>query len=213
MSKSIKFLYKITFFVITTAILVFFTSCIIVMEKKPDDEFSTDFTLMAKPQIPLSDQIVRSPANDMIASIPLNWFFIDTEAKAPSNVFSVSCNYDYSMCAIFLQLAQTQYLSKLASLEGLVGVAKYCYERKFKKSLGNIDLIGDFVPLKNGNQKFYIFSYRNRADNSIGKSAVFISSFNNFYEFSLLQLTFKTNEINKSDFEKTFQSIVASIKF
>lgn len=213
MSKNGKFLYKITFFAISLTILGFFTSCIIVKEKRPDDEFSTELTLMEKPQIPLSDQIIRSPVNDMIASIPLNWFFIDTEEKAPSNIFSVSCNYDYSMCALFLQLTQTQYLNKLSSSEGLLGIAKYCYEQKFKKSLGNIKLIGDFVPLKNGKQKFYVYTFKNKADNSIGKSAVFVSSFNNFYEFSLLQLTFKTNELDKSDFEKTFQSILASIKF
>ncbi|MGQ9819175.1 MAG: hypothetical protein ACUVQ1_04535 [Candidatus Kapaibacteriales bacterium] len=182
-------------------------------EKKLDDEFATDLTIMEKPQVPLSDQIVRSPTNDMIANIPLNWFFVDTEEKAPSNIFSVSCNYEYSMCALFFQLTQTQFLNKLAASEGLVGIAKYCFEQKSKKSLGNIELIGDFIPLKNGKQKFYIFTFKNKIDNTIGKSAVFISSLNNFYEFSLLQLSFKTNKLNKAEFDKTFQSILASIKF
>lgn len=213
MSKNGKSLYRITFFVISTTILFFFTSCIIVKKKKLDDEFLGDLAIMEKPQIPLSDQIVRSPVNDMIASIPLNWFFIDTEEKAHTNIFSVSCNHDYSMCALFLQLTQTQYLSNLASSEGLVAIARYCYEQKFKKSHGNIELIGDFLPVKNGKQKFYVFTFKNKIDDSIGKSAVFISSLNNFYEFSLLQLTFKTNELNKSDFEKNFHSILASIKF
>lgn len=205
--------YLHIFFGIFCQLLLLLTSCIIVKEKKAFDDFSSELTIMEKPQIPLSDQIVRSPVNDMIANIPIKWFFIDTEEKAPSNVFSIACNSEYSICAIFLQMAQTQHLMKLLSSEGLLGVAKFSLEQKLKKSLGNIELIDDFVPLKNGKQKFYVFAYRNKTDKTIGKSAVFVSSLNNFYEFSLLQFSFKTNEINKMEFEKIFQSILASIRF
>lgn len=195
-------------------ILCFFvTSCIIVREKKNDDEFPSDLTIMEKPLISMSDQIVRFPYNDAIANLPIQWFFVDDEDKKPSNIFSIACNSDFTLCAIFSQIVHTQHLTKLYTNEGLVEIAKYSFEQKNKKSLGNIELVGDFIPKKNGRQKFYIYTYRNKTDKTVGKSAVFLSSLNNFYEFSLLQMSFRSTQFNKNDFDKIFQSIISSIKF
>mgnify|MGYP007094562861 CR=1 FL=1 len=190
------------------------SGCIIVKVQTPDEEFGTEFTILKKPSIPMSDILIRSERGDMIAFLPKDWFFIDPEDKIPSNIFSISTNPDYSLCLIFSKLTNRIDVSQVLKKEGLLGVARRSFELKQNKSLNNIKLLGDFVPIKNGLQKFYIYKYENVANKLIGKSAVFVTPLNEAYEFSLIETNINNREnVSTSEFDEIFNSILASIQF
>lgn len=193
---------------------ILFYSCIIVKEKQVDEEFNTGFTILPKSEIPLSDIHILSPMGDMIAFLPKNWFIIDSENKTPSNVFSIAVDPEYSLCAVFSRLSTQNEISEILKKEGLLGVATLSLEQRMKKSLGNIQLIGNYEPIKNGKQKFYVFKFQDKSNNYFGKTAVFVSSLNQCYEFSLLPLNFKTNKAYTEDeFDKFFFAILTTIQF
>ncbi len=193
---------------------IFLYSCIIVKEKQIDEEFQTGFSILPKSEIPLSDIYILSPLGDMIAYLPKDWFLIDSENKTPSNVFSVAVDPEYSFCAVFSRLATQNVTTEIVKKEGLLGVATLSFEQRMKKSLGNIELIGDYTPIKNGKLKFYVFKFKDKNRNSFGKTAVFVSSLNQCYEFSLLPLNFKSNRVyTEEEFDKFFFAILTTIQY
>lgn len=209
MSKSIN---SFRFIVLLLPVILY--SCIIVKEKRIDEEFNTEFSILPKPEIPLSDIHILSPMGDMLAFLPQNWFVIDPENKAPSNVFSIAVDPEYSLCAVFSRLLTQNEISEILKKEGLLGVATLSLEQRMKKSLGNIQLVGNYQPIKNGKQKFYVFKFQDKSNNSFGKTAVFVSSLNQCYEFSLLPLNFKTNKTyTEEEFDKFFFAILTTIQF
>lgn len=209
MSKNINLL---RFIVLLLPVILY--SCIIVKEKQVDEEFNTGFSILPKSEIPLSDIHILSPMGDMLAFLPKDWFIIDPENKAPSNVFSIAVDPEYSLCAVFSRLSTHNKTSEILKKEGLLGIATLSLEQRMKKSLGNIQLVGNYQPVKNGKQKFYIFKFQDKSNNSVGKTAVFVSSLNQCYEFSLLSLNFKTNKTyTEEEFDKFFFAILTTIQF
>ncbi|MGB9771108.1 MAG: hypothetical protein ACPLX7_03915 [Candidatus Kapaibacteriota bacterium] len=207
MSRNGNFLTK-------TILLVFLTSCIIVKEKIPDKEFSTDFTILQKPSIQISDEAIRAERGDMIAFLPVGWFLVDTEDKAPSNVFAVSVDPDYTLSIVFSRLTNKIDVQNILKNQGLLGIATKCFEIKQLKSVNNIRLVGNFEPIKNGSQKFYVYKYENIVNKLIGKSAVFVSALNEVYEFSLVQINIKEKQtISNQEFDKVFYSVLSTIKY
>ncbi len=207
MSKNIKIFLLFT---------IFFTisGCIIVKVRLPDEEFNTEFSILKKPTVPMSDIVVRSERGDMIALLPKGWFLIDPEDKIPLNIFSISSNPDYSLLIIFSRLTNRIDVGQIIKSEGLLGIAKKSFELKQSKSLNNVKLTGDFIPLKNGIQKFYIYKYENVAYKLFGETAVFVTPLNEAYEFSLIETDInRTENISRSDFEEIFYSVLASIQF
>lgn len=209
MSKNIN-----PFRLITLLIPILFYSCIIVKEKQVDEEFNTEFSILPKPEIPLSDTYILSPMGDMIAFLPKGWFIINSENKTPANVFSIAVDSEYSLCAVFSRLPTQSDVSEILKKEGLLGIATLSLEQRMKKSLGNVQLIGNYQPIKNGKQKFYVFKFQDKTNNNYGKTAVFVSSLNQCYEFSLLPLNFKTKKsYTEDEFDKFFFAILTTIQF
>ncbi len=188
--------------------------CIIVKVRLPDEEFNTEFSILKKPTVPMSDIVVRSERGDMIALLPKDWFLIDPEDKIPLNIFSISSNPDYSLLIIFTRLTNRIDVGQIIKNEGLLGIAKKSFELKQSKSLNNVKLTGDFIPIKNGTQKFYIYKYENIANKLLGETAVFVTPLNEAYEFSLIETDINRKEnISRSDFEEIFNSVLATIQF
>ncbi len=193
---------------------IFLVGCIIVKEKATEEEFTTEFTILEKPSIPIGYDAIRSERGDMIAFLPQKWFFIDTEDKGPSSVFSVAVNPEYSLSIIFSRLTYKMDVSSIIKKDGLLGIAAKCFEIKQIKSSNNIKLIGNFEPIKNGPQKFYVFAYENVANKLKGKSAVFVTSLNEVYEFSLIQLDIEDKQQNsETEFNNVFFSVLSTIRF
>ncbi len=209
MSKNTKLLSKYIIF-----IFIFATSCIIVREKKVDEEFDIDYSILPKPKIELSDQPIFSPNNDFIAFLPKGWSLVDPEEKNPTNVFAIAVDQNYAFSAIFSKLSISGDVRNILKNEGLLYFAKASYEFRNKKSLGNIQLVGNFTPLKNGRQKFYIYDFNNVSKGRMGKCAIFITSLNNCYEFTLIPIELKAEDkTTRENLEDVFYSILSSIQF
>ncbi|MCX7879164.1 MAG: hypothetical protein N2517_00695 [Ignavibacteria bacterium] len=208
MSKNIKFLFFL-------GLLFIFPSCIIVKEKVfTEQELSSEFSLLPAPQVPISDVSIRSPRGDMIAFLPENWFFIDTEEKAPSTIFSIAVNSNYTLCLVFSRLTNKINVGQILKESGPVGLAMKSFELKSSKSLHRLRLIGNIENLKNSYQKFFVYKYINTSKSTVGKSAVFITPLNEVYEYSLFQLDFRMKEpISDEEFDKIFLSVLATIKY
>jgi len=194
--------------------LILLSGCIVVKEKVPDEEFTTEFTLLKKPSIAMSDEFVRSERGDMIAFLPSGWFFIDTENKAPSNVFAVAVNQEYTLSLVFSKLTNKMDVQTIYKTDGLLGIAMQSLQIKQIKSLNNIRLIGNFEPIKNGTQKFYVYKFENITNKLLGKSAIFITPLNEVYEFSLIQLDIKEKPtISEEEFDNFFYAVLSTIRF
>ncbi|MCX7909392.1 MAG: hypothetical protein N2560_07745 [Ignavibacteria bacterium] len=201
-------------FAIFISLAIVVASCIIVKEKVPDEEFSSEFTLLSKPTVPIGDIAIRSERGDMIAYLPQGWFLVDLEEKAPTNIFAVGVNPDYTLSIIFSRLTNKLDVVEILKEQGLLGLATKSFEIKQLKSLNNIKLLGNFEPIKNGTQKFYIFKYQNLTNKLVGKSAIFVTPLSEVYEFALIQLDFKEQPtISESDFDNIFNSVLSTIKF
>jgi len=77
--------------VLFSVLVVIMTSCLVV---KRDDTIQNDavslYVFSPKPEIPMSEELVRSKKGDMIAFLPKDWFFVDVEEKASSDIFAVA---------------------------------------------------------------------------------------------------------------------------
>ncbi len=162
----------------------------------------------------MSTKTVRTSEGDMLALLPDGWFFVETNDNLSSEVFAVAVNPEYTLSAIFSKLKLNEENKKIVKKEGLLGLARLCFNKHSKKSANSIVLIGKYEVADFGFQKFGIFSYLEKNNNMLGKSAVFISSLNNYYEFSLVTLDISNNVIpNRNEFDKIYRSILATLKY
>jgi hypothetical protein len=167
-----------------------------------------------KPQLEMSDDLVRSKKGDMISNIPKGWFFVDVEEKSSSDVFSVAVNQDYTLAAVFSSLRKSDKIDLIIKKEGLLGLARISFDRRLNKSGGSLKQSGKYSTLELGTLNFGRYDFMNDDSFYAASSAVFISSLENFYEFSLIPLNFtKKAYPGKDEFEKIFQSILATIQY
>ncbi len=216
MSRSISSVVKILLFYI----LIFgFSSCIVVKEQVDEEQdFEQSAILSPKPEIPLSDIILRSNKGDMVSFIPKDWFFIDTEERSSADVLAVVCNPEYSLCAIFtavnIPALKINSEEKKINVDILFDVARECFARRAQKSAGAVKLIGKYQNLQIGNKDFVKYEFSTTNGAIVAKSAVFASSIGQFYEFTLLPMTILGNEIpTQKEFNKIFNSFLAAIQY
>lgn len=101
MWKSTKQIFKISLLMI----ILMLHSCIVVKEQVSDESDVEELAVLSiKPEIPMSDVILRSNKGDMVSYIPEGWFFIDTEQRSSSDIIAVIANPEYSLCAVFSNL-------------------------------------------------------------------------------------------------------------
>lgn len=194
-------------------------SCIVVKEQVSDDSDIEELAILSiKPEIPMSDVILRSNKGDMVSYIPEGWFFIDTEQRSPSETIAVISNPEYSLCAVFSTLNFTgislDKSDKENNVDILFDVARESFSRRAKKTGDAVKLIGKYQNLQIGNKDFVKYEFSTTGGALVAKSAVFVSSIGQFYEFSLVPMNILGNEIpSKKEFDKIFNSFLAAIQY
>ena len=188
-------------------------SCFIVKESTEND-IAPSVKLSPKPQIAMSETLVRSDKGDMIALLPKKWFFVDLEDKESPNVFSVAVNPDYTLSAIFSLVRKNEKVENLVRKEGLIGLARYCLSLKQQKSGDAVKLAGKYRIINMGPLSFCKYSYMTAGRTLTAQSAVFISSLGRYYEFTLIPMNIKEAQMPPiKEIEETFNSIVTTIQY
>lgn len=187
-------------------------SCLFV--RNANVEQTKTINLSPKPTIPMSEEIVRSPQGDMIAFLPQGWFFVDVENSAPSEIFAVAVNPDYTLSAVFSKLRKNEAIDEAAKNEGAIGLARIALSRHIQKAGGAVKQVGAIDNLQIGDSSYGIFELINSTNSSKVKAAAFISSQNEYYQFSLAPLDVNSRPLpNDKEMEEIFKSILVTIQY
>ncbi|MES2766151.1 MAG: hypothetical protein V4642_09800 [Bacteroidota bacterium] len=204
---SFKNIFKNFLFAIFLSAAFFANGCIIV--RTPDDVETEDIELSPKPEIAMSEEIVRSREGDMIAFLPGGWFFVDIENKAPSEIFAVAVNPDYTLSAVF-----TSFKSSEEQAENALALARKSLERHERKTAGSVKQIGKFSTTKIGLKEFGLYETSATGGALKTHTAVFISSLGNYYEFAIVPLNVSGKSLPaEEEIQKIFRSILATTQF
>lgn len=205
---------KIKLIILSFLIIAFsLNSCIVVKYFSKEEKVAIK-KVAPKPEIPMSDIMVRSEEGDMIAFLPKGWFFIDLENQMPPDVFLVATNADYNISLVFSKIRKNKQLIDSYEKDKELGIAKYSYQRKTQKTSGRLQLSKKYELLEAGNLNFGIYesSYTGGAVSS--KTAVFKSELENFYEFALVPMDILGKPLpSEKDLNSIFNSVIATIKF
>ena len=203
------------------------SGCLFVKQKDAPPPPPT--LLSPQPEILMSENLVRSKAGDMIAFLPQGWFFVELEGKAPSEVFAIAVNPDYTLSAVFSTLRKTETSDSVVGREGIYALARMSFARHERKSAGNVKLVGKTTELKIGSREFGSFEITGvfRPDSTGAlpgvplvygtlktKVAVFNSSINNYYELALVPTTISGKPLpSEDDINNVFRSMLTTFPF
>lgn len=203
---------KSIFFSLIITILLSFNSCLVV---KIDDDYTIrEIKLSPKPIVEMSEKLVRSAKGDMIAFLPKGWFFIDVEDDMSENIFAVAVNPDYTLTAVFSKTDNNTQIDNMVATEGLIGLSRHFLNQKQSKTAGSVKQKGKFKTVNAGNLKFGNYQFTSTGGASVANSAVFISSMNRYYEFSLMPMNITgKSQPSKKDIQDVFDSILATIQY
>lgn len=195
------------------AALLVLSSCIVVKHDEQSD-VTPIVTLSPKPEIEMSDLLVRSKQGDLIALMPKDWFFVDVNDRASADVFAIAVNPEYSLSAVFAQIRPGSNSEDILNNEGLLGLARMSLNNKSKRTAGGIRQSGKFSPIEIGTKKFVSYDYTTSNGLINSRAIVFISTLNNYYEFALMPMDITSKPKPDSlEFDRIFRSIVSTIEF
>lgn len=208
------FMYKMKYKIAVILIIAFaLTSCIVVKKDSDYGDYRT-ISLSPKPQIEMSENVVRSYNGDMIAFLPKDWFFIDIEEDVSSEIFAVAVNPEYTLSLIFIVRKRAQPTVDVVEDEGLFGLSRLALEMHQKKTGGSVASVGRPTLIKMGNKEFVEFEFSNSGGALSTKAAVFISSIGNYYEIALTPMTFRGKPLPTSkEMDMIFRSVLATVQF
>ncbi len=210
------FLKKINHYCIFIFIFSFiaaFNGCIVVKEKEMEEREAM-LHISPKPEVPLSEELVRSESGDMIAQLPENWFFVDVSTRVSSNIFAVAVNPDYTLSAVFMRIQLDEKMRQTVEREDTFGLARVCLESHIQKTGAGLKQIGNFRIVNMGANTFVTFEYSAVGGALNTKAAVFISRLNNYYEFALLPMNITGKPLpDKLETERVFRSILTGIQY
>ncbi len=187
------------------------SGCIIVKQDTVEDSEQI-VNLSPKPEIQMSEEIVRSKEGDMIAFIPKDWFFVNVEDKASNDVYAVAVNPDYTLSAVFSTIHRNKQIDDIISKENVIGLSRIFLEKHQNKTAGAVKLMGAVSTINMGPLVFGRYNYT--SSSAKNRAVVFISSLGNYYEFAIVQMDFRGKPIpDQSDIDKIFNSIVATIQY
>lgn len=208
----LKQIHILVFLSVFTILLI--NSCIIVKEeRKAEQEALPELILSPKPHIAMSDELVRSKDGDMIANIPMDWFFVDVEEKVSSDVICFATNSDFTLGITFSNVRAATTIDEVYKNEGLIGIARLSFDNRQKKSAGAVKLVGDYNILQIGAFTFAHYDFIN-SNGLKASSAVFKSEDNNYYEFSLLQMNITGKMLpDQLETQRIFESVLTTIQY
>ncbi|MCX6154261.1 MAG: hypothetical protein NT007_08880 [Candidatus Kapabacteria bacterium] len=202
----------ISFFTLITA-LVALNSCFIVKRSSPKDE-NQIISISPKPEIQMSEDIIRSKNGDILAFLPKSWFLVELSEKLSNDIFAVAVNPDYTLTAVFSIIKNGDAIDQVVTKEGLSGLARMCLAKHERKTGGGIKQVGTFSQLQVGKKSFVEFDFQSMTNPLVTRSAVFISSVNQYYQFALIPTEITGKELpSKEETDKIFRSFLISIDF
>lgn len=194
--------------------LAWFAAGCIIVKHDEETDIKQEISLSPKPNVKMSDNLVRSYKGDMISFLPKGWFLVNLEKELSQNVLAVAVNPDYSISAVFSSIRQNAAVTQTVEKEGLFGLARVAMERRERKSGGNCKLAGKYQKVKIGNHEFVKYEYTTTGGAIVAKSAVFISSIGEYYEFGLVPMSVNNDPLpSGKDMEDFFRSFLTSIKY
>lgn len=197
--------------------LLFLNSCIVVKDKEEINNgtlnVGKEYTLTTKAPLPVSDTYIRSQSGDMIALLPEGWILLNADNNTNPDIFAIAVNKEYSMSAVFSQIRKTSNLEQSFSESGLVGVVNYDIGKKKLKTSESLNIFGDIDIINIGIYQFSKFRTTKNSGITYSQSAIFRSSLNNFYEFSIVPLSLNGNSFPEPRLlDDTFLTILTTIK-
>lgn len=207
-----KFFQKI---IIIVLLIFSVSSCIVVKHENTQSDVAPEVSLSPKPEIAMSDKLVRSDKGDMIAFLPEEWFFIDIEQDVSPDIFAVAVNPEYNLSAVFSVIRTGDAVKTIIDQEGYVGLARISLDKKTRKSGGLVEQTGKYTNINFGNLEFVKYEFTTTSGALIARAAVFESSIGQYYEVSLIPLNdVSMNPIpTASELDKIFHSILATVKY
>ena len=195
------------------AIAVSVPGCLFV--KAPDSNQSTnDVALSPQPEIPMSDELVRTQAGDMIALLPEGWLYVDTKLEVSDDIIAVAVNPDYTLSAVFSSLPSSATIKEAHTKEGLLGLARVAYNKHSRKTAGSTKLVGTYTRAELGTREFGLYSFNAGEGSMRTRCAVFSSTLGHFYEFALVPLKITARDVPADrEQEVIFNSILATIQY
>lgn len=192
-----------------------FSGCLFVkQEVREEEEAPTPSLQVVKPEILMSDQIIRSKKGDMIAQYPQDWFLVDVEDKVNPDVFAMAVNSDYTLGAVFSVIRKSEKVDESVRKEGVIGLAKAAFDRRAKKSAGTVALVGGFSELKLGGLQFGRYQFTSQNKTLASLAAVFVTESGQACEFDLIPMNITGKPIpDKLEIERIFNSILATVKY
>lgn len=191
-----------------------FTSCIVVKYDNKKQETPLVYDLAPQSQIPISNTLVRSESGDMIGFLPVDWFFVDLGEDAPSETFSVAVNPDYTLSAVFSKIRSTASIMNASKNDDLLKIAEDSYKMQQTKSGGKAKIIGNFKEINVGRMKFMTYKVTTTAGAVVSNVAVFKSTFDNLYMFSIIPMDIIGKPIpSQKEVDVIFESLLTTIKF
>jgi len=189
------------------------TSCLFV--KAPEQKIVVEnVSLSPKPEVEMSDELVRTRTGDMIALLPKGWFFLDTKGQESSDIFAVAVNPEYTVSAVFASIPNSESSKEMLEKEGVLGLARASYNKHARKTANSTKLIGTYSTAELGLRRFGCYEFSTTGGSMRSRCAVFTSSMGNHYEFALVPMTVSGKDL-LSDAEqvKIFRSILATVQY
>lgn len=193
---------------------IILNSCLIVKKTDNSDERIVSYNLSPKPDMEMSEELIRSGKGDMIAFLPKDWFLIDVEKQASNDIIAVGSNQDYTISAVFSNIRINEIDKGILNKEGLLGLARISFDKHSRKAGGSLKQIGRYSYIKMGPLNYVQYEYTNGTSVPPAKVAVFLSNQNEAYEFALVPLSFRNRAFPmQSDIDMIFRSILATIQY
>ncbi len=169
--------------------------------------------LPSKPTVPMSDEVVRSELGDMVSLLPVEWSLVNIETNLPVQVFSVAVNNQYTASLIYSVLRKEENFDQTFQKDGLVGIGRISASKRDTK-MRNIKRLGEFEEVQVGSKRFCLYRYTTDNGATLNRVAVFRSSFGNYYECTLSDLTFTGRKLTpREEMESLYASVLATIDF
>ncbi len=199
--------------IILLLLLLFLPSCLVVNYERKDVK-QAKAELSSRSQIELSQEYVLSLPGDVIAFLPMDWFFIDAKSGANPNIFGIAVNPDYSLSMIFSSFTKTASTISFAKDYDLIALAKLSLEQQNNKSGGKVKLIGDIKVINIGSKSFAVYKTSTTAGALMSHTSVFFSEFGNPYRMSLVPMDILGKAIpSQSESEKIFISVLTGVNY
>lgn len=188
-------------------------SCLFV--KAPDEKFDVqNVALSPQPEIPMSDDLVRTRAGDLIALLPRSWVFLDTKNEASAEIISVAVNPDYTLTMVVSAIPGAESSKESIESDGLLGLARATFQKHVRKTGGQAKLVGSYRIAQLGARRFAAFDFSTNGGSLRTRCAVCVSSLGNSYEIALAPLTVTGKDVpDPLEQERVFRSILATVQY